>query len=200
MKKSSSRDLQQSGPVQFRKHLLPSEKLGLARLSFEKAARLSDDPDINANIRFVNSNIIDRVAEPERGFTEAVLLRFHTLLSLRDQLWLEFILLLILLIIISIGIFTSGNKRLWLIYLTSLFLFVVLFNGLSMGIKIYEAENVNYAINCTTPPPMQRISPMAIRFYSRWWNKIPIRKTLDTWALNHCPNGVSRSITILGRI
>ncbi|MBN2036661.1 MAG: BatD family protein [Chitinispirillaceae bacterium] len=169
------------------------KKLGLARLCYEKAARLDPaDRDIAANIRFVSSNIVDRVPEPQRGFIETLFWQVHVLLSLTAQLWFCFILLMVLALLVSIALFVRGTARLWCIYVSSLLSLLLLLSGLSMGIKIYHSEKVEYAILLE-----QRIDAKnepdgaKIIFTAHEGTKFLIRKTVEGWSLVSLPNGLS---------
>ncbi|NLG17858.1 MAG: hypothetical protein GX556_11045 [Fibrobacter sp.] len=169
------------------------KKIGLARLYFEKAARLAPgDQDITTNIRFVNSNIVDRIQEPQRGFLENIIWQMHILLSLKAQLWLSFCLLFAISVLISSCFYLSGNARLWLIYLSVLLALCLSLVGLSMGFKIYELEKVSYAI-VLSPSTDARNQPDGnkILFTAHEGTKFRIRKTEGAWSLVNLPNGFS---------
>jgi len=169
------------------------EKPGPARLAYEKAARLDpDNPDIEANIRFVQSSIVDRVPEPERGFLDHILWKLHILIPFRIQLRIAFSLLCIISILVSLSLFASHNLRLWLIYLTVLC--SILFTGISssIGYKIYESEKIRYAIE-VAPSVEAKNEPegTTVLFTAHEGTKFRIRKTVDDWSLVSLPNGVS---------
>ena len=96
------------------------KKIGMARLYYEKAARLSPgDQDIMSNIRFVNSNIVDRVPDPERGFLK--LCYGRCISDASQDTTVAFILGITCDIYPCISSFLSfRNARLWLIYLSVL--------------------------------------------------------------------------------
>ena len=169
------------------------KKIGYARLCYEKAARLDPaDRDVAANIRFVSSAIVDRVPEPQRGFLETVFWRLHILMPLRLQLWFCFGLLLVISLLTASALFTQGNNRLWLIYLSTL-LGIILFAGsLSTGIKIYDAEKSAYAI-LLEPSIDAKNEPEGnkILFTAHEGTKFQIRKSVEGWSLVSLPNGVS---------
>ncbi|MBN1761423.1 MAG: BatD family protein [Chitinispirillaceae bacterium] len=169
------------------------KKLGPARLAYEKALRLDpDDQEITANIRFLQTSIVDRVPEPERGFFDTIVWRLHVFLPLKVQLWIAFVLLTMLALAVSLSFFASHNIRLWLIYLSVLLglLFTVL--GGSIGTKIYESERISYAI-VLEPSVDARNEPKGatILFTAHEGTKFRIRKTVNDWALVSLPNGVS---------
>ena len=173
--------------------LYRQKKIGQARLAFEKAALLAPtDPDIQANIKFIKANIIDRTPEPQRGFLESVLYRIHTLLSLKKQLWVAFILLTILCSMITAGFYVSRNLRLWFIYLSVLC--ALLFTGISssIGYKIYTTEKVKHAIVVIAATDAKNEpNGTTVLFTAHEGTKFRIRKTEDKWALVSLPNGVS---------
>lgn len=169
------------------------KKIGMARLYYEKAARLSPgDQDIMSNIRFVNSNIVDRVPDPERGFLETVLWQMHIWMPLKTQLWLSFSVLLVISILVSAAFYLSGNARLWLIYLSVLLAIFLGTTGLSVGYKIYDLEKISYAI-LLAPSSDARNQPDGnkILFTVHEGTKFRIRKTEGGWSLVSLPNGVS---------
>lgn len=169
------------------------KKPGLARLYYEKAARLNPgDQDVAANIRFLSSSIVDKVPEPERGFIESILWRLHILLSLKAQLWIILSLLTLISIFTSCALYSRGNKRLWLLYLSVLMLLITGVIGISAGIKINETENVSYAI-VLSPVVDAKNQPEGnkILFTAHEGTKFLIRKTDDNWSLVSLPNGIS---------
>ncbi len=169
------------------------KKPGLARLYYEKAARLNPgDQDLAANIRFLNSSIIDKVPEPERGFIESVLWRLHILLSLKVQLWVILSLLILISVFTSCALHSQGNKRLWLVYLSVLMLLITGVIGISAGIKINESENISFAIVLSpTIDAKNQPDGNKILFTAHEGTKFLIRKTDDNWSLVSLPNGIS---------
>ena len=123
------------------------KKLGMSRLSYEKAARLDPaNADVAANIKFLESNIVDRVEGPQRGFIEAIVDRLHFLMPLRTQLWFCFAVLLCIAILSTAALYASGNRRLWLIYVSVLLGLILAASGTSMVVKIADAESSSFAI------------------------------------------------------
>jgi tetratricopeptide (TPR) repeat protein len=180
------------------------KKVGPAILAYEKAQRLDpNDPDIAANIKFANASIVDRLPVPEKGFVEAALWRVHTLFPLGTQLWLVFAGLLLLSGFFSIGLFSSRNVRLWMVYLSSLTAAVVLVEGVSLGYKIYHEESAVYAVVLTSSTDaLSEPNGSKVLFTIHEGTKLRMRKSLDQWALVSLPNGVSGWIesSALGRI
>jgi len=179
-------------------------KIGEARLAYERAALLNPtDADIAANIKFVESAIVDRVVVPERSFLDALFWRLHTLFTLRTQLWIAFIILTVTSLATSLSLFSSRNMRLWLIYLSVLggLLFIAL--GSSIGYKIYAAEKVAYAI-VLSPSIEAKNEPKGatVMFTAHEGTKFRIRKSVDKWLLVSLPNGVSGWVELkdLGKI
>ncbi len=187
------------GNTYFRLH-----KLGFALLNFEKAGRLSPtDPDVHANIRFARLNIIDRVPEPQRSFFETVLWRLHIQFSLQSQIWILFGCLLFLSLSFAFGLFTSHNIRLWLIYSGSICVIIAASLSLSIGMKIYTAEEKQFAvvleksIDAKNQPDGNKIL-----FTVHEGTKFHIKKSVDNWSFVSLPNGVSGWVesTALGKI
>lgn len=170
-----------------------TDKIGLAILYYEKAKRLSpDDADIEANIRFANMHTVDRAPVPQRSFLESILWRLHTLFSLKQQLWILFGLLMAISIFFSFSLFASHNLRLWLIYGMSLLLVFALTMGTSIGIKIYERENVQYAVVLIkTIDAVNEPRGSKVLFSAHEGTRFRIRKTKDSWVLVSLPNGAS---------
>jgi tetratricopeptide (TPR) repeat protein len=170
-----------------------NNKPGYARLCYEKAAQLDPaDKDIAANIRFVASNIVDRVPEPERGFVETMLWQLHIFMPLHTQLWFCFVLLLLISLLVSAALFMRGTHRLWLVYVSSLLSLVLLFGGLSMGVKIYRTEKTASAI-LLEPSIDARNEPDGAKviFTAHEGTKFLIRKSIEGWSLVSLPTGLS---------
>ncbi len=169
------------------------KKPGLARLYYEKAARLNPgDQDITSNISFISTAIVDRVPEPERGFIESILWKFYILFPLKIQLWFVFILLLLISIFSSAALYVKGNSRLWLIYLSTIFFLISIIFGISSGIKIYQTEKVVYAIALTsTVEAKNQPDGTQTLFTTHEGTKFLIRKSEENWSLVSLPNGFS---------
>lgn len=180
------------------------KKVGPALLAYEKAHRLSpNDPEIQANIKFAASAIIDRVPAPEQTFFEAVLLRLHTLLSLNIQLWLLFFLLLVLAALFAAGLYVSPNARLWIIYLSCLLLLITAAIGTSAGVKIYNSERVQYAI-VLTPSLDAKNEPNGSKviFSVHEGTKFRVHKSVNGWSFVSLPTGLGGWVqsSSIGRI
>ncbi len=174
-----------------------TDKIGLAILYYEKAKLLApDDTDIEANIRFANMHTVDRTPVPQRTFVESIFRRLHTLLSLNQQLWILFGLLSVIAILFSASLFVSRNARLWLIYGLSLSLILFLAIGVSTGLKIYERENIQYAVvlnkavNAVNQPKGTKVL-----FTAHEGTRFRIRKRKDDWVLVSLPNGAGGWVT-----
>jgi tetratricopeptide (TPR) repeat protein len=167
--------------------------LGPAVLYYEKAFKLApDDPDIQNNLKFANLNIVDRLPAVEKGFIEATLRRLHTMMPLGAQLWLLAGLLFVLAALFSAGLFASRNIRLWFTYLGGCILLLTLGLGISAGIKVYQEENVSYAVVLTASiDAKNQPEGTKILFTAHEGTKFLVRKRLDNWSLVSLPNGVS---------
>jgi tetratricopeptide (TPR) repeat protein len=172
----------------FRQH----EK-GRAILNYERAKKLApNDPDIAANLKFARMHIVDRVPAPERSLFESILWHLHRLLPLGMQLWVLLALLFLLAALYAIGLFVSHNARLWLIYLGSLVAVVVVFVGISSGLKIYEAERVDYAVVLESAiDARNQPEGRTVLFTVHEGTKFRVRKRSGDWWLVSLPNGVS---------
>ena len=179
-------------------------RLGLAILSYEKARRLEpDDPDIVNNLNFARRMIVDRVPEPERTFLDAALWRMHTLFPLNTQIWILFVLVLLLSLLIAAALFSARNTRLWIIYLSSLLVLLSLCMAVSVGFKIYHEENVVYAVVVTRSVDARNEPKGAkILFTAHEGTTFRIRKSMDDWSLVSLPNGIGGWVenSALGRI
>lgn len=167
--------------------------LGLALLYYEKAKKLSPtDQDIIANLKFAQLNIVDRVPEPKRTFTESILWRLHTMLPLQVQLWILLVLLLFISISFTIGLFSSRNIRLWLIYMSSLCIIISGIFCFSIGKKIFDSEKKKFAIVLEkTVDAKNQPDGGKVLFTAHEGTKFQIRKTKDGWNFVSLPNGVS---------
>jgi len=182
-------------------------KPGMARLYYEKAAALSpNDPDIEANINFIKSIIVDRQTggdTQESDFLTSVLYGIHTLLPLNVQLIAVCALLFILSIIASAMLFKRGLARLWLAYGAALCVLLIITVGTSVGYKIYALESKQYAIILSASIDAKN-QPSGDRtlFTAHEGTKLQIRKTAGEWSLVSLPNGVSGWVTTgaLGKI
>jgi hypothetical protein len=146
---------------------------------------------------------VDRVPETERGFLETLFWRLHILLPLRIQFWFCFTLLLVISLLCSAALYTQGNRRLWLIYASALIALVLTVSGVSMGIKIHDAESNVYAI-ALEPSVDARNEPdgAKVLFTAHEGTKFQIRKIVEGWSLVSLPNGASGWVEnrYLGRI
>ena len=169
------------------------KKTGEARLAYEKAACLSPgDADIQANIKFIRSTIVDRVPEPERSFLDTILWKLHIFLPLKNQIWAALFLWSLLALFIGMFFFAAGNLRLWLIYLSVLTVLFLTVTGTSIGIKINESENISYAIVLdSSTDAKNEPNGSTTLFTAHEGIKIRIRKKNAGWALVSLPNGVS---------
>jgi len=181
-----------------------TNRLGKAVLYYEKARALAPgDPDIEANLLFVNKHLADRPPMPERSFIESVFWRLHILFTLNAQLWLLWAVLVALAILFSAGLFVSRNVRLWFIYLGCLGAGAGIFLGVSVGIKIYQAENVRAAIVMErSADALNQPNGSKVLFTIHEGTRVTIRAYQGDWCLVSLPNGVSGWIegTMLGEI
>jgi tetratricopeptide (TPR) repeat protein len=169
------------------------KKPGLARLYYEKASLLDPfDEDIRSNIRFLKSNIVDRIPEPEQSFMGMIFNRVHHLFSLSIQIWIFLGLLLLISIFASALLFVKNNGKLWLIYGTILLSIITIAIGTSAGMKVYEKENVAFAVLlASSSDAKNEPDGSKILFTAHEGIKFRIRKSEDKWSLVSLPNGVS---------
>jgi hypothetical protein len=168
---------------------------GPARLYYEKAAILMpNDADIEANIKFIKSIIVDRSTDEqaESDFLTTVLYSIHTMLPLNVQLIIACALLFALALLCSAILLKKGLARLWLAYgavLCALLLSVV---GVSAVYKIYAMESVQYAI-IMAPSVDAKNQPSGAQtlFTAHEGTKLRIRSTVGEWCLVNLPNGAS---------
>ncbi len=169
------------------------KKPGLSLLNFEKAQKLApNDLDIRANIRFVQSTLVDRLPPPQQSFIEAVLRYLHNMISLNTQLWLVFFLLLALSILFAVALYAGANLRLWIIYISSILLFTTVCCGASMGVKIYSIATMQEAI--ALAPSVDAINQpngSKVLFTVHEGTKFRVLKQLGEWSLVGLPTGVS---------
>jgi tetratricopeptide (TPR) repeat protein len=174
-------------------------KPGMARLYYEKAAILSPtDADIQANIRFIKSVIVDRSEDThaESDFITAVLYGIHTLLPLQTQLAVLCALLFALSVFGSFMLVKRGLARLWLGYGAALCTLLILTVGISAGYKIYALESKQYAIILTESLDAKN-QPMGDQtlFTAHEGTKVQIRKGMGEWSLVSLSNGASGWVT-----
>jgi len=181
-------------------------KPGMARLCYEKAAALSPaDADIQANIRFIKSVIVDRAedATAESDFLTAVLYGIHTFLPLQTQLIVLCALLFALSVFGAMMLWKRGLARLWLGYGAALCALLILVVGISAGYKVYALESRQFAIVLTESLDAKN-QPMGDQtlFTVHEGTKAQIRKTVGEWSLISLSNGASGWVTTasIGRI
>ncbi len=170
------------------------KKLGLAKLYYEKAALVSPkDQDIQANIRFVNSMIVDRVDSPlETDFLTAIFYNLHTMFSLNQQIFILFFLLLAISLLISAILFKPGLFRIWATYGTVLLSLLFLAVSLSAGYKIHALETKQFAVILTSSlDAKNQPQGTQLQFTAHEGTKVRILKTIDDWSLISLPNGAS---------
>ncbi len=64
-------------------------QLGMAILYYEKAKKLApDDQDIDANLRFINAQIVDKNPAPENNFLTKLIWAMHNTFSINQGLWI----------------------------------------------------------------------------------------------------------------
>jgi len=127
--------------------LFRSDKLGLAILYWEKAAKLSpNNPDIEYNLRFARARIIDKLPEPTSNFLTRALWSLHSGYSLNVGLWLA----LVSFSLFFAALFAFRSESRWIkgLGLLGLLLTVLVLLGLtpSLVYKIRQQETVNTAI------------------------------------------------------
>jgi len=179
---------------------------GPARLYYEKAAALMpNDADIEANIKFIKSIIVDRSADDqiEPDFLTTVIYSIHTMLPLNVQLIVSCALLFVLALLCSAILLKKGLARLWLAYGAVLCALLIAVVGVSAGYKIYAAENVQYAI-IMAPSVDAKNQPSGAQtlFTAHEGTKLRVRNTVGEWSLVHLPNGASGWVqtSALGKI
>jgi tetratricopeptide (TPR) repeat protein len=182
------------------------QRPGLARLHYEKAAMLApNDADIQANIDFIKSIIVDRTVENQDDFEflTAVTYNIHTLLPLNIQLIILCALLFILSLIGSRMLMKKGLARLWLAYAAVLCALLIAVVGISAGYKIYAIESRQYAIIMSQSLDAKN-QPAGTQtlFTVHEGTKLRVNKTVGEWSLVSLPNGASGWVTTasLGRI
>jgi tetratricopeptide (TPR) repeat protein len=171
-------------------------KPGMARLYYEKAAALAPgDPDIEANINFITSIIVDRQAGADTRDSDlltSALYGIHTMLPLNVQLIVVCALLFVLSIIASAMLLKRGLTRLWLAYGAVLCALVMITLGTSAAYKVYAMETKQYAI-ILSPSVDAKNQPSGNQtlFTAHEGTKLQIRKTAGEWSLVSLPNGAS---------
>jgi SH3-like domain-containing protein len=104
---------------------------------------------------------------------------------------------------ISWAFFASHNVRLWLIYGSALLGSVTALAGFSAGAKIWQAENIRYAI-VLAPAVDAKSEPNGskVLFSAHEGAKLRVVKDLDAWSFVSLPNGSAGWVenSALGRI
>jgi tetratricopeptide (TPR) repeat protein len=168
-------------------------KIGLAVMYFGKAGKLAPtDPDIQANILFVNKHLVDRPPIPERSFIDMLLWRLHNILTLKAQLWCIWSLLVVLSIMFAAWLYVSRNIRLWLAYTGSLCAAICILLCISASLKIYAAENRPYAVALEkSVDAFNQPDGSKVLFTVHEGTAFTIRSRNGAWCLVSLPNGVS---------
>ena len=116
----------------------------------------------------------------------------HNLIPLQSQL----VLIVVLLFAVSFGfigiLYLTGNKRLWIIYITVLSTMALSVISFSAGYKIYQAEHYNYAIIMDESSDAKNAPDgTKILFTIHEGTKIKIIKSVGNWDFVSLSNGVS---------
>ena len=107
-------------------------------------------------------------------------------------MWILLVLLFYISLSFTIGLFTSHNIRLWLIYTASLCVIISGMFCFSIGKKIYDAEKMKLAVVIEkSVDAKNQPDGSKILFTVHEGTKIQIRKTKGNWCFVSLPNGVS---------
>ena len=122
------------------------EKLGLAILNYERAHRLMPrDEDIQANLAYARSQIVDKVETPDPGLLGRWLASLQGLLTIDETAMLAWVLYLIMTVLALLAVFVWRWRRFCLCALG--FLSVLLILSLaSLGVKLYQQEHIKEAV------------------------------------------------------
>jgi tetratricopeptide (TPR) repeat protein len=122
-------------------------QLGPAILYYERARKLSPlDEDINFNLRYAQSRVVDKIPDPEPNLLTKVLWQLHAGYSLRAGLWAAFALFALVLAGISAAVFFSSFLRGLSIVMATCSLLALLAFSPSLLYKIHQQETGQYGI------------------------------------------------------
>ncbi len=130
------------GNALFRQH-----QLGLSILNYERARKLDPlDEDIQFNLRFAQSQVADKIPEPEPNLLTKLLWNVHASYSVRAGLWIAFGLFALAFAAVAAALFLTSFLR-WLSILIAVVASLTLaaFSP-SLIYKIHQQETMQYGI------------------------------------------------------
>lgn len=120
---------------------------GMAILYYEKAKKLNpDDEDIDANLRFVNSQIVDKVPAPESNILTKILWHLHASYSINQGLWICLGLFSGIFLAAMAAIFSGPGLRGVLYAIIGLAAVSLATLGPSLFYKMNQQESLQYGI------------------------------------------------------
>jgi tetratricopeptide (TPR) repeat protein len=125
------------------------EKLGLAILNYERSHRLMPrDEDVEANLAYARSQIVDKIETPDPGLVGLWLLNLQELLTLDETLILAWIIYLGTTTLALLAIFVWRWRRSCL-YAMGVLSVLLILTLASLGVKFYQQEYVREAVVTT---------------------------------------------------
>lgn len=167
-------------------------RIGEAVLYTEKAKKLNPkDKDIQANLKYLQTQIVDEVPKVEHNPISDVVLYVHNFFSLQIELWIAVVLSFLTLLFVVLTLFNRGAARIWGIYLIGINIVIGAILATSIGIKIRDT-NKKYAIVLESSVDANS-EPGAgqLIFTIHEGTKVQIIKDTGNWYLVSLPNGTS---------
>ena len=151
-----------------------------------------EDNDILANIRFVESELVDDIAAPERSIISISLNYVHNLLSLNSQIYVLIALSLVILVLFYIALFKDSDYRMWTVYGISIMLLLFTVIATSAAIKVIRLEKIKHGVVLTQEVDAYSAPEgKTLLFTAHEGTSFEIRKSSGNWYYVLLSNGVS---------
>ena len=127
--------------------LYRQHQLGLSILYYEKARKLSPlDEDVLYNLRFAQSQVADKIPEPESNLLTQALWHLHASYSIRAGIWMAFALFTLAFTGIAASLFLASFLRWLSVAVTVVSILILLAFSPSLIYKVHQQENEQYGI------------------------------------------------------
>lgn len=176
------------GNAHFRK-----KEIGPAVLNFEKARLLDpSDKDIQNNLLFARASTMDKIAPPEEGFFQKIILKLHNALGIPAQTILVLVLLYALSLCVILFFVASPGLRELLKSLALVILVIGIPLAVSLSIKVSQEGGLGEAIvlsnqlNAVNEPEGSQVM-----FAAHEGTKFRLHRKVGSWYFASLENNMS---------
>jgi tetratricopeptide (TPR) repeat protein len=166
---------------------------GEAILFYERAKLYApDDKDIDANIRFVASELVDDIQQPEKSIVSISLDYIHNLFPLSIEVYIVIMLSFLLLFFIYLALFRDSNYRMWVVYGIAIIVIFLSLVATSATVKILKLERIKHGVVLSQEVDAYSAPEgKTLIFTAHEGTSFEIRKSNNNWYYIVLPNGVS---------